>query len=215
MPFDVDKAVRYLDSHAHRTTQHRCAHYTTNAITSPAGGGLPMGRTRDAKNFGPLLEAAGFRPVTDGTIQKGDVAVVQPYPGGNQAGHMEMFDGRNWVSDFQQNHGRDVYPGPGYRRNQPDYTIYRYRSGQQSSATGVQGMTVVGTRLHYGDDHGVSIGPQHRHLSHQLAELEGGGKVTQGSGTVFVGSALHPVARVGDDTTDGPIDVGEDTVLVG
>ena len=214
MPFDVDKAVTYLDKHAHKKTQHECAHYTANAITSPAGGGLPMGRVHDAKNFGPSLEAAGFKPVTDGTIQKGDVAVVQPYPGGNQSGHMEMFDGKNWVSDFQQNHGQDVYPGPGYRANQPDYKVYRYKSGQ-ASAGGAQGITVAGTKLFKGDDHGVSLGPHDRHLSHQLALLEGGGQVTQGSTTVFVGTALHPVARVGDETTDGPIDVGENTVLIG
>jgi hypothetical protein len=214
VPFDIDQATQYLDAHAGKKTKERCAAYTANAISNPAGGGLPLATTKYAKNFGPLLEHAGFQPVTDGTVQKGDVAVVQPYPGGNQAGHMDMYDGSHWVSDFHQT-GDTPYPGPGYRRNQPDYTIYRYKGGRQSNASGVQGITEKGSKLALGEQHGVALGSEKRHLSHQLADLEGGGKVTQGSPTVFVGRGLHPVARVTDGTTDGPIEVGENTVLVG
>jgi hypothetical protein len=213
--YDPIAAARFADRQAGNSTQRLCATFVWRAIVNPAGGGLPMGTTRDARNFGRPLQASGFRPVTDGTIQTGDVAVVQPYAGGNPSGHMELFDGTNWVSDFHQNGGTDVYPGQGYRTNQPSYTIYRHPPGRQSNATGVQGITEQGSRLAYGDDHGVGIGPEQRHLSHQLASLESGGKVTQGSPTVFVGSAQHPVARVGDATTDGPIDVGENTLLIG
>ncbi len=213
MPFDIDKAVTYLDAHAHATTQHMCATYVYNAISSPAGGGLPMNTKLYAKEWGPLFEDAGFKPVTDGTIQKGDVAVIQGVTA-TDAGHVEMFDGTDWVSDFNDGQGREVYPGPGYKAAQPSYTIYRYKSGQQSSA-GVRGTTVAGTKLLKGAHHGVAVGSKKRHLSHQLASLEGGGQVTQGSGTVFVGRDLHPVARVGDGTTDGPIEVGENTVLIG
>jgi hypothetical protein len=214
MPYDVDHAVEYLDAHAYKKTHHRCAEFTTNAISFPAGGGLPMGRTKYAKNFGPLLEQAGFQKVTDGSIQKGDVAVIQPYPGGNQAGHMDMYDGSRWVSDFKQN-GDSPYPGPGYRKNQPDYTVYRYKGGKTSDASGVQGITDKGAKLATGEQHGVHLGPKGRHLSHQLALLEGGGQVTEGSPTVFVGRGKHPVARVKDATTKGPIQIGENTVLVG
>jgi hypothetical protein len=211
--FDVDKAVQYLDSHAQPHSIHRCAHYTADAITMPAAGGQPMTRVEDAKNFGPQLEAAGFREVTDGTLQKGDVAVIQPYAGGNPSGHMTMFDGTNWVSDFNQ--GPSMYPGPGYRAKKPPYKIYRYQGGG-SGGSGVQAVTKHGSLAKTGAHHNVHVGPNKRHLSHKHAELEGGYKVAQGSATVFVGVEQHPVARIGDATTDGsPIAVGESSVLVG
>ncbi|UQA60490.1 hypothetical protein E8A73_008470 [Polyangium aurulentum] len=211
--FDVNKSVQYLNSHAQPKSTSNCARYVRTAISSPAGGGQPMGRTLSAKNYGPQLEAAGFRQVTDGTLQKGDVAVIQPYPGGNQHGHMAMYNGQSWVSDFKQ---RDMYPGPGYRAARPSYKIYRHQSAKKgSTGTGAQGITRHGKRLKKGANHGVYLGPKQRHLSHRRAELEGGGNVTQGSSTTFVGSERYPVARLGDETTDAPIAVGEDTVLVG
>jgi len=212
--FDVNKSVQYLNAHAEPGSLGKCARYVRVAISSPAGGGLPMGRTLSAKNYGPQLEAAGFRQVTDGTVQKGDVVVIQTYAGAkNQHGHMAMYNGQNWVSDFKQ---RDMYPGPGYRAAKPPYKIYRYQGAKkQSTGTGVQGLTQHGKKLKTGAQHGVYLGPKQRHLSHQQAELEGGGNVTQGSATTFVGRERYPVARIGDETTDAPIAVGEDTVMVG
>lgn len=210
--FDVDKAVKYLDSHAQPKSISRCAHYTANAITMPAGGGQPMGRTESAKNFGPHLEAAGFKQVTDGTLQKGDVAVIQSIPG-HPHGHMAMYDGKQWVSDFKQ---RTMYPGDAYRSAKPPYKIYRHKDAKgQSSGGGEQGITKQGAQLDKGDDHGVYVGPKKRHLSHKQANLRGGGKVTKGSATVFVGPKRRPVARVSDATTHGPIVIGEETVKIG
>jgi hypothetical protein len=212
--FDVDKAVTYLNSHAGKKTKRKCAHYTTNAIVDSAGGGQPMGRTKYAKNFGPLLEDAGFREVTDGSLQKGDVVVIQSFPG-NNAGHMAMYNGKEWVSDFHQGRGAEVYPGPSYRANQPSYKIYRHRDAGKSSGSGVQGVTKQGAQLDTGDDHGVRVGPKLRHLAHLDSNLIGGGKVKQGSGTVYVGVNRKPVSRVTDATTHGPIVIGEDSVGVG
>ncbi len=226
--FDADKAAQYLDAHKEAKSKRRCAHYVVNAITNSAGGGQPMRRAAEAKNSGPNLEAAGFRVVASGpdpkgtgddrfpagyTPQKGDVAVIQPYKGGNTAGHMTMFDGKNWVSDFQQ---RGMYSGPTYRAKGPPYRIYRNGGRVSSSASGVQGMTENGSRLALGDDHKVYLGPEQRHLSHREATLVGGGLVSEGSATVYVGRARYAVARVTDMTTDGsPIAIGEDTVQVG
>ena len=211
--FDVDKAAQYLTSHAEPESTSNCATYVRKAISAKAGGGLPMNSTKSAKDYGPQLEAAGFRQVTDGTVQKGDVAVIQPYPGGNPNGHMTMYNGSQWVSDYKQ---RDMWGGPGYRANQPSYKIYRHQSVKAGSTeSGVQGITKHGKKLKKGAEHGVHLGPKKRHLSHKRAELEGGGNVTQGSATVFVGLDRYPVARVGDDTTDAPIAIGEDTVMVG
>ena len=59
---------------------------------------------------------AGYTP------KAGDVVVIQPYTGGRTHGHIAMYDGTSWVSDFVQN---DMWGGPGYRKNQPSKTIYR------------------------------------------------------------------------------------------
>jgi hypothetical protein len=40
------------------------------------------------------------------TPEKGDVAIIQPYKGGNGIGHMTMFEGKTWYSDFKQ---RDMF----------------------------------------------------------------------------------------------------------
>lgn len=50
------------------------------------------------------------------------MVVIQPYDGGNPVGHMAIYDGTTWYSDFRQ---RDMWGGPGYRSAQPTYKIYR------------------------------------------------------------------------------------------
>jgi hypothetical protein len=52
----------------------------------------------------------------------GDVAVIQPIPG-HPHGHMAMFNGKKWVSDFKQRYG--YYPSGAYRKLQPSVVIYR------------------------------------------------------------------------------------------
>jgi hypothetical protein len=104
-----------------------------------------------AKNLGPVLTDANFQSVFSyngsedldyGKFkpQKGDVAVIQPYAGAtgpNVAGHVAIFNGKYWVSDFVQddqknNHPEDdsngLYPGPGYRNDAPPFVIYRLPS---------------------------------------------------------------------------------------
>ncbi|WP_434114363.1 CHAP domain-containing protein [Paraburkholderia caffeinilytica] len=84
-------------------------------------GGISLHHAHYAKDYGPLLEAVSFRQAT------GDVIVIQPAPG-NPSGHMAIFDGSIWVSDFKQTHPgqQSFYPGPSYRQSQPTYKIYRY-----------------------------------------------------------------------------------------
>jgi glyoxylase-like metal-dependent hydrolase (beta-lactamase superfamily II) len=123
MPFDKSSAATYADNHAESHSTHNCAKYVRKAIE---WGGILLRPTHYAKDYGPLLEAAGFRQ-TIGDPQQGDVIVIQPAPG-HPAGHMAIFDGSIWVSDFKQTHaGRQgFYPGPAYRQSQPAYKIYRY-----------------------------------------------------------------------------------------
>lgn len=70
-----------------------------------------------------IMAHAGFTAI--GTYEmprEGDVIIIQPYAGGNPSGHMAIYDGAEWYSDFKQ---RDMWAGPGYRAARPSYTIYR------------------------------------------------------------------------------------------
>ena len=96
MSWNKDVAISYLRSHALGHSHSECAKFTRLAIL--AGG------------------------VKVSNLISGDVAVIQPYPGENGIGHMTMYDGTRWISDFVQ---KSMYPGPGYRKMQPSFKIYR------------------------------------------------------------------------------------------
>ncbi|NEY28090.1 C40 family peptidase [Escherichia coli] len=120
MSWNKNKASSYARWHAGSSSSDNCAMFVRQAIEA---GGLNIGRTGEAKDYASLLESAGFRSIGSGeTPQEGDVVVIQPYPGGRPEGHMAIFDGTNWFSDFQQ---RDMWGGPGYRSHKPPYIIYR------------------------------------------------------------------------------------------
>lgn len=116
-----DAALSHLRSHACAHSVGLCAEYVREAIQA---GGLVIGRVPSAKDYGPSLLHAGFIGVTDSTPQAGDVAIIAPIDG-HPHGHMCMYDGNGWVSDFRQLHG--VYPGAAYRSVRPPVSYYRYR----------------------------------------------------------------------------------------
>lgn len=120
MSWNKEAAISYINAHAGSVSHHDCATYTRKAIEA---GGIYIGHTHFAKDYGRLLEGAGFTKVYPGeTILAGDVVVIAG-SAASSAGHMAMFNGRIWVSDFLQH--ADVYPGPGYRKFKPAYQIYR------------------------------------------------------------------------------------------
>ena len=120
--WDRANAVAHLNKSAQPTSVGRCARYTREAIEA---GGILLTRTLFAKDYGPSLEAAGFKKVTEpitGDYVAGDVVVIEGFAGSAE-GHMAMFNGQAWVSDFVQ---REIYPGPAYRTSKPNYAIYRH-----------------------------------------------------------------------------------------
>jgi hypothetical protein len=121
--WEKEKAVTYLDSHAHAQSLGHCAEYVRRAIEA---GGVILIRHTSAKDYGSSLTIAGFVPVLATPVLAplaGDVAIIQPIPG-HPDGHMTMFDGTSWISDFKQAHG--LYPGPTYRKLKPSVVVYRY-----------------------------------------------------------------------------------------
>jgi hypothetical protein len=125
MPWDLDKAIQHLTKNAGGASQGRCAEYTRQAIEA---GGVTLVRQTHAKDYGTSLLAAGFQELQAApvTYDRGDVVVIESFDS-NPAGHMAMYDGSQWISDFRQ---RELYPGPSYRAKQPGYAIYRYPAGQ-------------------------------------------------------------------------------------
>ena len=122
--FDIDAAVYELDANAEASSTGKCATYVRKAIEA---GGIKLGRPNSgsAKDYGTYLEDSGFFPVdnTNYSPLKGDVRVIQNYPKGSIHGHIDMYNGTQWVSDFFQN---GFWPGQGYREHRPSYTIYRW-----------------------------------------------------------------------------------------
>ena len=51
-----------------------------------------------------------------------DVAVIQNIVG-HDSGHVCIYDGQQWISDFVQ---RTLYPGQAYRNIQPHYELFRH-----------------------------------------------------------------------------------------
>jgi len=120
--WDKAAAVAALDANAQPLSQGLCAEYTRRAIEA---GGVTLVRHPDAQDYGSSLTAVGFVVLMSPppVYQAGDVGIVQSIRG-HPFGHMAMYDGTFWVSDFKQLHG--LYPGPAYRAAQPPFTIYRF-----------------------------------------------------------------------------------------
>lgn len=128
--FNVDKAVGYLDQHGTPRYLKGINGHCGTAIRKAIGaGGLTIPLTPSAQDFGPPLIKAGFTKVDIGgtqpyTPKRGDV-VIYPAWGKHTDGHIQMYDGKQWVSDFRQHGGDGLIPGndPGWKK-QP-YTVYR------------------------------------------------------------------------------------------
>jgi hypothetical protein len=80
--------------------------------------------TEDVQNMSEKrLMAVGFSTQETDMFSAGDVAIVQPIQG-HPHGHIAMYNGAKWVSDFKQSLG--VYPSASYRRVKPTISIYRH-----------------------------------------------------------------------------------------
>jgi hypothetical protein len=123
---NIDDAVDHLNENAQSHSTGYCARYVKQAIQA-GGVSLEQPYPKSAKDYGAYLERYHFDKLTptpppDYSPQKGDIAIIQPYSDKHPDGHIAMYNGQQWVSDFRQH---DFWPGTGYRANQPPYEIYR------------------------------------------------------------------------------------------
>ncbi len=120
--YNVSNAIDYLTEHAESNSQGACAKYVRLALE--AGGMSTDGRPVSACDYDTWLQAKGFYLVSKEGYQPlaGDIVVFEAITG-HANGHIAMYNGQQWISDFVQ---RDMYGGSAYR-NDPaqNYTLLR------------------------------------------------------------------------------------------
>jgi hypothetical protein len=119
---DKNQLAAWMDAHALARSSHHCAMYCRLGMEAAGLSTQDRPRSGDAGDYGPFLLRHGAQVVAKDsyTPQVGDTVVFDktaqhPY------GHIEMYDGKRWVSDFMQ---RSFSP---YRdaASTPPSTIYR------------------------------------------------------------------------------------------
>jgi len=140
--WNVNNAVNYLNTNAlPGFGKGSCSPYVPRAINAGFGGKEVVPSSPNTKlagsAYGPSLLKAGFVIVPVKSLGSyipimGDIAVMNGYPGGKTCntgiggpcGHIQMYNGTHWVSDFVQK--RPFWPGPDYEKYKPVFKIYRW-----------------------------------------------------------------------------------------
>lgn len=158
-PFDG--AVKYLDDNYDTSkSTGKC----TYAIKKSLDGQELNGTTYKKGNDGSITgrdfidnngAKLGYESTASGTLdstnaskgpdgytpQKGDIAVFEPTDN-HKYGHIQMYDGEQWRSDFKQN---NFSPGSGYTKDGVPYTVYRNKaSGGGSGKSDTKGVDAKG-----------------------------------------------------------------------
>jgi hypothetical protein len=119
--YDYKKAIATLDKNAKPKSIKLCAKYVRMALE---GGGLStVGRPNSAKDYDTFLPKLGFKEISESPYAPltGDLIVIQSF-GTHIHGHIQMYNGENWVSDFVQ---KNFWPGSDYKNAKPTFQIFR------------------------------------------------------------------------------------------
>lgn len=127
----IEMAANYARKHAHNSSIGYCTRYISNALQAV---GFKFARQGSAYMFHTkgILKGMGFGLVSQGqkgyAPQKGDVCVINRF-GSHEHGHICIYDGKNWISDFVQRNPSPYKDYPGeknmlfYRYGGPDLGI--------------------------------------------------------------------------------------------
>jgi hypothetical protein len=120
----ANAAADYLTNNAGTSSTGYCARSVRQALGAAGYTNFSKG-VGSAYQFGDPLTKAGFSPIDSNgyTPSKGDVIVFQPVDG-HPDGHVEMYNGTGWVSDFKQN---SMLPSTDYSKG--SYQVYRPPGG--------------------------------------------------------------------------------------
>ena len=113
------KASEYVTKNAESKSVGLCAKYVRKGIIA---GGIPLFLGGDAWSYKYLLPLLGFKEIENENDKKvGDIVVFQPI-GKRYFGHIAMWNGRQWISDFKQ---RSIIVHSDYSKDDCEYTIFR------------------------------------------------------------------------------------------
>jgi len=125
---DLNKVLVGLNRKASGTYRKsligRCAKYVRLALED--GGMKTDGRPVSAKDYGPFLLKKGFKEISGGNDKPGDIVVFEGFKGpksNHPDGHIQMYNGNDWVSDFIQT---GFWAGSDYREVEPNHKYYRW-----------------------------------------------------------------------------------------
>jgi hypothetical protein len=117
-----DELSKWMDAHALTRSSHHCAMYCRMGMEAAGLNTADRPATGDAGDYGPFLLRHGAQivPKESYSPRVGDVVIFSK-TSEHPSGHIEMYDGQRWVSDFKQ---QSLSP---YRdvTSAPPYTIYR------------------------------------------------------------------------------------------
>lgn len=112
-------AAQYATQHAENKSVGLCAKYVRKAMIA---GGIPLFMGGNAWQYKSMLPLLKFAKVDSGDKPKvGDIVVFQPI-GSRKYGHVAIWNGRQWVSDFKQ---RSMFVHSDYKRDDCEYAIFR------------------------------------------------------------------------------------------
>lgn len=122
LPSGVHRLISWIDTHAHLHSTHHCAASVRQAMEAAGMQTADRPVSGDAGDYGPFLLRHGAEVVSSDSYQPkaGDIAVfdrTQDHP----AGHIQVFDGQHWVSDFMQN----TFSPYKDQSSTPPVTVYR------------------------------------------------------------------------------------------
>ena len=118
--FSVNAASRYLIEHAYEKSHNRCAWHVMCAMNA-GGQPVPLLRACDYEwYFKRFLSTQFYEVSIDGYIpEKGDI-VIFPKVDNHHYGHIAMWTGEQWISDFKQ---KNIIVAKEY--NKHDCTFFR------------------------------------------------------------------------------------------
>lgn len=117
--WNAEKAAIYATENAAKKSVGLCAMYVRKAMVA---GGIPLYQGGNAWHYKYLLPIIGFEEIDKKEeMMIGDIVVFQPI-GKRRFGHIAIWNGKQWVSDFKQ---RSIIVHSDYTKKECEYSIFR------------------------------------------------------------------------------------------
>lgn len=114
-----EEAAKYATENASKKSVGLCAMYVRKAMIA---GGIPLYQGGNAWHYKYLLPILGFKEIDKKEEKRvGDIVVFQPI-GKRRFGHIAIWNGKQWVSDFKQ---RSIIVHSDYTKKECEYAIFR------------------------------------------------------------------------------------------